>query len=207
MAPENESPTIGGDADLPRARRSRMPHAPLPERQTGPAPTVVIDDPPFDEDDPRTRAKRRADELRAHRGNMDEGVDKFYIDPRAIPDGWSYEWKTLTVYGKDNPSYQVSLARAGWEPVPAHRHPEMMPEGWQGESIERDGQILMERPLEITNEAKANELRKARNQVRQKEAQLNGQPAGPNSPFEATNKGNPLAQFKKSYEPMPIPKE
>src|ERR1700676_2790894 len=60
-------------------------------------------------EDPRARAARRALELREQRGgDMDDGVDKFYIDPRIIPDGWSYEWKALTVLGKENPGYQVS---------------------------------------------------------------------------------------------------
>jgi hypothetical protein len=67
--------------------------------------------------------------------------------------------------------------------------------------------ILMERPKEIVDEAKAIELRKARGQVRQKEIQLNGAPAGGNSPFAADNKGNSMVNIRKSYEPMPIPKE
>jgi hypothetical protein len=60
----------------------------------------------------------------------------------------------------------------------------------------------MERPLEITNEAKARELAKARGQVRDKEAQLSGAPAGQ---FERNNKDAPLVKIKKSYESIPIP--
>jgi hypothetical protein len=153
-------------------------------------------------EDPRTRAARRAAELREHLGSMDEGVDKYYIDPRIIPDGWSYEWKTLTVLGKENPGYQVSLAHRGWEAVPRTRHPEMMPENHRGETIERDGQILMERPLEITNEVKAHEYRKAREQVRGKELQLGAAPGGQ---FERDNKGNSMVKINKTYESIPIP--
>jgi hypothetical protein len=162
---------------------------------------------PSSEDDSRARAARRAAQLREHQGDLEEGPDKYYIDPRMIPDGWSYEWKTQTVLGQENPSYQVSLARKGWEAVPRTRHPEMMPANFKGAHIERDGQILMERPLELTNEAKARDLRNARDQVRQKEAQLHGAPAGEQSPFANTNKGTPLVHVTKSYEPMPIPKE
>jgi len=42
----------------------------------------------------------------------------------------------------------------------------MMPMGWKGSLIERKGMVLMERPLEITKEVQAHDLRKARLQVR-----------------------------------------
>lgn len=154
------------------------------------------------EEDPRLRAARRAMELREHQASDDEGVDKFYIDPRIIPDGWSYEWKTFTVLGKENPSEQVANARRGWEAVPCARHPELMPINYRGETIEREGMILMERPLEITNEAKARDLRIARAQVRGKEEQLGGAGVGQ---FERSNKGDSLVNVKKSFEHMPIP--
>lgn len=154
------------------------------------------------------RAARRTEELRAHLGDDADGQDKFHIDPRMIPDGWSYEWKVHAVLGKPNPSYEVTLAYKGWEAVPASRHPEMMPENWQGACIERDGQVLMERPLTITEDAKRKELEKARAQVRQKEVQLSGAPAGNNSPFANNNKGAPLVNIKKSHEPFQfVPKE
>ena len=156
------------------------------------------------EEDPRSRAARRAMELR-EQGSPDDGevyLGPFYIDPSIIPDGWSYEWKTYTVLGKENPSYQVSMAHKGWEAVPRSRHPHMMPHNYQGETIERDGMILMERPLEITQEAKARDLRVARAQVQGKEAQLGGAPAGT---FERSNKDQSLVKVKKSYEHMEIP--
>lgn len=154
------------------------------------------------EEDPRARAARRALELREQTSSDDDGVDKFYIDPKLIPDGWSYEWKKFTVLGKEDPSYQVSVARKGWEAVPCYRHPTLMPIGYQGETIEREGMILMERPLEITQEAKARDLRVARAQVRGKEEQLGGSPAGT---FERDNKGTPLVNVKKSFEHIKIP--
>lgn len=156
------------------------------------------------EEDPRARAARRALELREQATSDDDGVDKFYIDPKMIPDGWSYEWKTFTVLGKENPSYQVSMAHKGWEAVPRARHPHLMPINYQGETIEREGMILMERPLEITQEAKARDLRIARAQVRGKEEQLGG--AAPGT-FERDNKGASLVNVKKSFENIPIPRE
>lgn len=159
--------------------------------------------PTMREEDPRARAARRAAELRDHHnGDMDDGVDEFYIDPADIPEGWSYEWKRRTVLGAEDPAYQVALARAGWEPVPTSRHPSYMPMGGDYPFIERKGMILMERPLEITEDARNAELRKARMQVRQKEAQLNSAESGH---FERTNKDQSLVKVKKSYESIPIP--
>jgi hypothetical protein len=156
------------------------------------------------EEDPRTRAARRAEEIRNHIGGLDDGTDEFFIDPRDIPPGWSYEWKRKTVLGQEDPAYMVSLARKGWEPVPAARHPHMMPEGYASAAIERKGLILMERPLELTEEQRELDRRAAINQVRQKEQQLAQAPSGQ---FERQNKDSPLIKVKKSYEAIPIPKD
>lgn len=215
MAADNPNATTPGATPEITVPRRKYPHAPQPTppeagnvalkgliSATEPAtPGAPV------EEDSRVRAARRATELREHLGGLDEGTDDFYIDPRIIPPGWGYEWKRHTTLGAEDPAYQVQIARAGWEAVPAYRHPEMMPEGWPGATILRKGQILMERPQEIVDESRAIELRKARSQVRQKEIQLRGSPAGDNSPFDPTNKGNPLVNIKRSYEPMPIPKE
>lgn len=157
------------------------------------------------EESPRERAARRAAELKAHRdGNLDDGTDEFFVEPGIIPDGWTYEWKTRTVLGAEDPAHQVKLARDGWEPVPVSRHPEMMPAGHRGAEITRKGMVLMERPAEITDEIRQIELRRARLQVRAKEEQLSATPAGQ---FERSNKGNDLVKVKKAYEAMPIPEE
>jgi len=154
-------------------------------------------------ENPRDRAARRAAELREHRGAMDEGTDEFYIPLDIIPDGWDYEWKRKLLLGQEDPAYQVQLARNGWEAVPADRHPEMMPSTGNFAVIERKGMILMERPKEITDEVRAADLRRARQQVRQKEEQLNSAPDG--TLQRKKSDGSSLASVKKSYEAIPIP--
>jgi hypothetical protein len=156
------------------------------------------------EESPRDRAARRTAELRGHDVDVgDDGTDEFYIELGIIPDGWSYEWKTRSVLGAEDPAHQVALARRGWEIVPASRHPELMPMGYKGADITRKGMVLMERPLEITQEAQRKSLIAARTQMRDKEAQLS-QPSR-NGEFERTNKGDPLVKINKKYEAMPIP--
>lgn len=156
-----------------------------------------------DEEDPRVRAEKRAAEFLDHIGTLDRGVDKFYIDPRIIPPGWDYEWKTFTVWGKENPSYQVALMSNAWESVPRTRHPEMMPQNYPGNTIERDGQILMERPMKLTMMVRAQDNRRAREQVQQKEVQLGNAPEGT---FERSNKEKgSMVKVNRTYEHIPIP--
>jgi hypothetical protein len=193
--------TDPNETAAPEMPRRKYPHAPQPGTE-GASETAASRG-----DDPRERARQRAIQLRKHRGALDEGEDDFFVDKRMLPDGWTYEWKRHTNMGAEDPSYQVQIARAGWEAVPVSRHPEMMPKDYPGVTILRKGMILMERPTEIIDEAKAIELRKARGQVRQKEMQLHGAPAGGNSPFDPDNKGSHMVNLKRSYEPMPIPKE
>jgi hypothetical protein len=161
--------------------------------------------PAMREDDPRSAASKRAAEILGHLGDLDEGTDEFYFPTAQIPDGWSYEWKRRAVYGAEDPAYQVALARTGWEPVPATRHPEMMPAGWKGNTIERKGMVLMQRPKEITDRVEDMNNRRARNQVRAKEQQLAASPPGTMEREFSDARSRP--QIKKSFEAMPIPKD
>lgn len=158
-----------------------------------------------DPEDPRARAAKRAAELNEHMGDsIEQGEDIFYIPPHIIPDGWCYEWKRYTLLGKQDPSYEVKLAGKGWEAVPRSRHPEMMPDTYEGDTILREGQILMERPQEITDRVRAHDQRTAREQVRGKEQQLGGAPPGT---FDRANKSQPMASIVKTFEHIPIPRE
>lgn len=159
---------------------------------------------PVREEDPRTAAERRAAEIMGHLGgSVDEGTDEFYIDPRAIPDGWTYEWKRKTIYGSEDPSYSVSLKRTGWTEVPASRHPEMMPANYKSAAIERKGLVLMERPTIVTEQVEMMDRRRAKDQIRAKEQQLSHAPDGQFGRDHAQAQ----PKIKKSYEAMPIPKE
>lgn len=159
------------------------------------------------EESPAERAAKRAAEIRAHRAGVDiDGTDRFAFDTSIIPEGWSYEWKRKSIYNQEDPAYQIRLADGGWTPVPANRdarHAALMPTGTYN-TIERDGMILMERPKELTDEARDVELRRAKNQVRAKEAQLSATPDGT---LDRTADPRTRPSVKKSYEAMPVPKE
>ena len=116
----------------------------------------------------------------------------------VIPDGWTYEWKTAQVYGQDQQSRMLEFRRTGWEEVPTRRHPEMMPLGTSEPFIIRKGMILMERPLEITQEMKRRDDKNARDAVRQKADQLGQAPPGTFQRQDA--KGGNLAKVSVGYE-------
>ena len=73
------------------------------------------------------------------------------LDTSKIPDGMSYEWKAQTISGAPNDAHMIMYEMNGWEPVPADRHPELLgSRAVAGAQIVLGGQILMQRPAEIT---------------------------------------------------------
>lgn len=157
--------------------------------------------PPMRKDYSLASAEARTAEILGHVGTVAEGVDEFYIDRSRLPVGWDAEWKTKTVLGAEDPAQMVSYARMGWEPAPLDLFPEMMPQGWKGNTIERKGMILMIRPRKITDMVRQADARKAREQIRAKEAQLSSAPDGQFTRDHAQVK----PKISHGYEPMPIP--
>jgi hypothetical protein len=119
--------------------------------------------------------------------------NRFDVDLRKRPQGMTYEWKAQTIMGFELLEQQIMQEANGWTPVPAERHPELTgSRGAKGGIIKRGGQILMERPNEITAEARELEDFAARYAVgsQLQKLKLSGHRAG--------GKG-----IKKSYEPPP----
>lgn len=126
-----------------------------------------------------------------------EVPDVFHIPPEDIPVDTSYQWNNKSVFGQENPSYDAYMANQGWQPVPAERHPHLVQPGHTGPIVVR-GQILMERPMELTKEAMQEDYDRARNEVRRKEEQLYGE--RPN-----TEGGRSLGITKGVEQGAPIP--
>lgn len=116
--------------------------------------------------------------VRERKRKMGQGNDRFALpDTVKAPPGMAYEWKRETLMGMSDPSYNVALRENGWEPVEAARHKEFMPEGYTG-PIRRDGLILMERPIELTEEARAEDNWMAQSEIQGKMAALGAAPPG-----------------------------
>lgn len=147
-------------------------------------------------------APRAAARQRLFKMGDAEIQDKFRIDPRLIPEGQSWEWKRYTTYGAGDPSYDVYLRSQGWLPVDPKKYPQLVPPGHTG-PILRDGMMLMERPIELTQEAKAEEAYKAKAQMRAKQQELGMTPPG-HLPREGGSAG---AKISRSMDAFQIPVE
>ena len=90
--------------------------------------------------------------------------DIFDIPKALIPQGWEYQWCAVSVVGNTEILLDQNLmfAENGWRPVPSDRYPgRFMPAGHKG-SIVRGGQMLMERPSSLSDDARAEDVRLAR---------------------------------------------
>lgn len=112
---------------------------------------------------PRGRTRRRKSSIQE---------DIFYIPKDEIPEGSSYEWKRFTVMGQEDPFYLAQMREQGWEPVDPRKHPNWVPPGYREPHIIKGGQILMERPIELTREAERENRMLAKRQVREAEQRL-----------------------------------
>lgn len=152
------------------------------------------------EEDHLARAKERMDQLRGkiNQDDLLEYQDKFYAE---APAGWSYNWKTWSIYNQHNPKHIANMMRGGWSFVPASRHRELLYPEYKDETIIIDGQILMERPIELTKRAEELQYRAATEQVRAKEEQLGAAPEG----TAPRNHPQVRPQIRKSVGPVEIP--
>lgn len=92
--------------------------------------------------------------------------DVFHVPEHEIPEGWSYQWNTFTVHGQQATDQQVLMHANGWRPVPAERHPGRWTAHDHKGAIVVKGMRLEERPDSLTDEAKAEDIGKARTQMR-----------------------------------------
>ena len=107
---------------------------------------------------------------RSRRSTVQE--DMFYIPVEEIPEGSSYEWKRFSNAGLEDPFYLAQLRQQGWEPVDPRRHPNWVPPDYKQPTIIKGGQILMERPIELTQEARREQRQLARTQMTEAEQRL-----------------------------------
>jgi|SRR5690242_7699480 len=89
--------------------------------------------------------------------------DIFDIPQSMIPNGWTYQWNAVSIAGNSDILLDQNhmMYQNGWRPVPAERYAgTLVPKGSKGNII-RGQQMLMERPLALTEEARAEDVRNA----------------------------------------------
>lgn len=82
--------------------------------------------------------------------------NRFDFDKSKTPPGMTCEWRTRSVMGQPAEEQIISDEMNGWVPVPCSRHPELAGRKPKDPSapIVRGGLMLMERPKELTDEAR-----------------------------------------------------
>jgi hypothetical protein len=124
-------------------------------------------------------------------------TDKFEVPLSFIPDGWTYQWLSQSTVGKANNN--AHFYANGWEPVPTRRHDGVfMAKGTDGPIIV-DDMILVERPVELTLEARAEEVKAAKSLIRTQNEQFQPKLPGARS---RRYRGTELS-IKRELEEMP----
>lgn len=96
-----------------------------------------------------------------------------------VPAGWEYQWIAVTVVGDGDIARPLALQfhDGGFRPVPQERHDgKFMMSGTKGATV-YGGQMLMERPVMLGEEAREDEYRKAVQQTRDRDQALMGRKA------------------------------
>lgn len=127
---------------------------------------------------PRAEDRQPMRSTRVRKRKFQAGEDRFGIPVDEIPEGSSYEWKRWSVNGEEQPFYLANMREQGWEPVEPRRHPNWLPENYDRPHIIKEGLILMERPMELTLEAREETRKLSLRQVRDQMAQLGQAPPG-----------------------------
>lgn len=118
--------------------------------------------------------------------------DIFEIPKDLVPQGWAYQWAAVSVTGNTEILLDQNLmfAENGWRPVPSYRYPgRFMPAGHKG-SIIRGGQMLMERPQSLSDEARAEDVKAAKQLIsdRNESLKLSGVKKGLQDGFEMSER-------------------
>lgn len=122
---------------------------------------------PIRHEEVREEPLQRSGRLQRNRKRTE---DKFYVDPKMVPPGVSYEWKRKSCYGAEDRDHITNLMDNHWKAVPQERHPGLV--------TEKDGQILMERPKYLTDEAREEDYSIAMNEVQRVSQGLMDAPQG-----------------------------
>lgn len=126
---------------------------------------------------PQREAEIRTEPVREEIRETRQRVRKGFVGSTDIPlslrekygaRGMDLQWVTVSVNGQPTPQVRAGYEVNGWQPLLGKDAPDIaslfMPKGWHGE-IEVSGLVLMERPMELTLEARREEYAAAKQQL------------------------------------------
>lgn len=122
------------------------------------------------------RAPQRSTQGRTRTGRTSFNDDVYAIDRSTLNPDMDYQWVTKSVMGDDGGKTRsdfVRMAMNGWTPVDGSRLPQY---GVEVGEINIGGLILMERPMEMSEEAREEDYVRATGQVSTQINRLNDVP-------------------------------
>lgn len=159
---DRTAPTRGRGRPSNSSRRSAAVNGLLSQTEEDSAESAELADPRAP-DGGFAAAATRTRSSRKRRGFRRTGEQRYHVDTASIPKGMDYQWKRLSYLGKEDRENQIDTYENGFTPVPAQRHPELAGlDGAADGHIVREGLILVERPLELTHEARDEDQAAAR---------------------------------------------
>jgi hypothetical protein len=107
-------------------------------------------------------------------------ITTFDLPSHRKKPGWDYQWQVVTVYGeKVDRSILRDAHKAGWRPEKAKDWPELAEGLKPDDPLEEGGQMLLGRPMRLSNEAQLETYNKAKAQERDRmQAAMGGQAMG-----------------------------
>ena len=143
--------------------------------------------------------------------DVEDTPDRLSLPVGLLPEGLEAQWVTTSIYGQPMAQHRARFQKRGWTPV----HQDdfdgqfdgvFMPKGAPGE-ITVDGMVLMVRPKQMSDKARARDRMRALEQVAIKEQALRHG----DLPSVTLDSGHPSAvnsnRINKSFERISIPEE
>ena len=122
------------------------------------------------------RAPQRGQQKRTPTGRIAFSDDVYAVDRDMLPPHMDYQWITKSVIGDEGGKVRanyVKMTMNGWEPVDGSLVPQY---GIESGEVNIGGLVLMQRPMEMTVEAREEEYAKATTQVSTQINRLNAIP-------------------------------
>ena len=104
------------------------------------------------------------------------GTDPFDVPQNFVPTGWEYQWCAVSSYGNTEimRTLLTEFEQNGWRPVQYERHDGFFAQKGKSGAIIVRGQMLMERPKQMCDDARDEDERNARQQMRDRDQALMG---------------------------------
>lgn len=162
-APRVKRPAGAVKPAKPKTAKTVAAAAPEPEREEAAddqGAAIDNDAPPsWDDSNPALLTRRS----RLKGDSLDNWSE---IPPELKEAGWDYEWRATRVMAQDTPGAEKSFwYQQGWRPVPAKgKWLKMCEPGYIGKYVERFDQLLMMRPLHLSEAARREDFEIAEEQ-------------------------------------------